>query len=141
MYSQGHLQEALKKTGWIFTYQTFLNGPHLRLAITHPELGKNIGYYAKKAPAIICPIEANQKQAEDISEMLSKFIRSTDEITELQENIQYHTKIITRLIKTIHEQFSSVSAYCQIGIHTVDGQIGISPIIRGDEHKVSFNLN
>jgi hypothetical protein len=136
------VQEALRKTGWIFTYHTVLNGvPQLRLAVAHPELGNNIGLYGEKGPAIIYPIEANETQAKFISNSLLKEIRSNGEIAELQESIQYHARIIAILIKALHEHFPSVSDYCQVGVHTAEGRKGISPIIRGDERDVSFNLS
>lgn len=128
-------------TGWIYTYMTpTQEGMRLRLAISHPSIGDGLWIRQTNDPAIICPVEASKEQAEEIGEIMKECIKPFNDFSNIQESIKYHTKIIASLIQTMQPEFPSISQYFQIGIHTVEGGKGISPIIRGNESNISFPL-
>lgn len=132
---------GLESTGWIFSYTTIKNkSPKLRLGIIHPSVGDVLGLYEENYPAIIGPHEATEKQVEAIAVFLNERIRPMKEFTELQDSVQYHWNILATLLRTIQPKYPSISSYSQVGIHTIDGQMGVSPILRETESTISIKL-
>ena len=131
----------IEMTGWIFTYTTLVeNEPKLRVGIVHPSIGDVLGLYEINHPALICPVEATRGEANAISDFLLKAIKPSKEFATSSESIQYHWSIIATLIRKIQPTHPSMSPYSQIGIHTLDGQTGISPIVKDDESNITIEL-
>ncbi len=131
----------IELTGWIFTYTTLVeNKPKLRLGIMHPLIGDEIGLYEDNNPALICPVEATKEEADIISDFLLKAIKHSKDFSTLSESIQYHWSVIAKLTREIQPKYPSMSPYSQIGIHTIDGLIGISPILKDDKSNITIKL-
>ncbi len=128
-------------TGWIFTYVASVdNKPKLRLGIVHPAIGEELALYPDNHPALICPVEATKEEAEVIGDVLTKAIKPSEDFSSLTESIQYHWNVIAALIRELCPKYPSISSYSQIGIHTIDGRLGISPILKDNESKVTLQL-
>lgn len=132
----------IELTGWLFTYVTVEDdNPKLRLGMFHPSLGDDLALYEENYPAAINPHEVTEETADIIIDFLKKKIRPVNKFTELQDSIQYHWSIIATLIQKIQPMFPSISSYSQIGVHTLEGLTGISPILKKAESKVSITLS
>ena len=121
-------------TGWIYSYITTLNdAPKLRLDVVHPSLGEGLARWEENKAAIICPYEASKEEADEIIAILNKAIKPSTEFATVEESYRYHGQIIGALIRQIQPKHPSVSRCHQIGIHKLDGSMGISPIIKINE--------
>ena len=121
-------------TGWVYSYLTILNdAPKLRLDVVHPSLGEGLVRWEENKAAIICPCEANKEEADEIIAILNKAIKPSTEFATVEESYRYHGQIIGALVRQIQPKYPSVSRCYQIGIHKLDGSMGISPIIKIDE--------
>jgi len=134
-------EEDIQMTGWIFSYITIDKGnPKLRLGIIHPTFGDVLGLYQENHPATICPHEATEEVVEEIGDFLKKKIKPFKEFTTLSDSIQYHWRLIARLIQKIQPVFPSISSHCQIGVHTLEGLKGISSILKDTDPSASIRL-
>ena len=121
-------------TGWIYSYKTILNdAPKLRLDVVHPSLADGLVRWKENKAASICPYEAIKEEVDEIIATLNKAIRPSTEFATVEESCQYHGQIISKLIREIQPKYPSVSRCYQIGVHKLDGSMGISPIIKIDE--------
>jgi len=121
-------------TGWVYSYITILNdAPKLRLDVVHPSLGEGLARWEENKAAIICPHEASKEEADEIIAILNEVIKPSTEFATVEESYRYHGQIIGALIRQIQPKYPSVSRCYQIGIHKLDGSMGISPIIKIDE--------
>ena len=135
-------EEDIKMTGWIFTCTTVENNnPKLRLGIFHPSLSLDkLAFYEENYPAVINPHEATEEVVEEIVDFLKKKIKPFKEFTTLSDSIQYHWRLIARLIQKIQPVFPSISSHCQIGVHTLEGLKGISSILKDTDPSASIRL-
>lgn len=121
-------------TGWIYSYITILNdAPKLRLDMVHPSLGEGLARWEENKAATICPYEASKEDADEIIAILNKVIKPSVEFATVEESYQYHGQIVGKLIRQIQPKYPSISRRYQIGMHKLDGSMGISPIIKIDE--------
>jgi len=142
-----YIEENIEKTGWIFSYVTYnKEAPAdcpwaLRLALIHPS-GNIIGsqHLPNNYPIVIDPIEANQEEADDITTSLNDLVKPSEQFKTVEESIQYHGLQIADLIQTIAPNYDSISRFCQIGAHTLDGRKGISKVVKPGDTEVSIHL-
>jgi len=121
-------------TGWVYSYITILNdAPKLRLDMVHPSLGEGLARWEENKAAIICPYEASKEEADKIIATLNKVIKPSVHFATIEESYRYHGQIIGELIRQIQPRYPSISRCYQIGIHKLDGSMGISPITKIDE--------
>ena len=145
--SRKYVEETIEKTGWIFSYATFEEGTFdtatlvLRLGVIHSS-GNILGqrYLKDNCPYIIYPAEARDKEAEAIGTAIRAQIKPSDQFKTIRESIQYNGLEIAALIQDISPNFPSISPYCQIGAHTLDGRTGISKVVNPGASKVSIRL-
>ncbi|MGD9131960.1 MAG: hypothetical protein PVH73_10380 [Candidatus Bathyarchaeota archaeon] len=131
----------IEMTGWLFTYRTFIDSkPKLRLCVVHPSVGEKMAAYEDNHPALICPVEAVQEEADAIGAALLELTKPSKDFASLSESIQYHYRVVATLIRELHPKYPSISSYLQVGIHTIDGLRDISPVIK-DEGSVTFHLH
>jgi len=134
-------EQNIKLTGLIFTYKTVQDSDaKLRLGIIHPSLGNKIGLHEENCPALISPFEATEEDVDSIVDFLKKAIKPFREFTTLSDSIQYHWLVIAKLIQRIQPAFPSISSYCQIGVHALDGLRGISSVLKDTDLSASINL-
>jgi hypothetical protein len=127
-------------TGWIFTYLANIeNKPILRLAMVHPSVGEGIGFFEENKPATIYPFGASQGQVDALRKILEDNIKPFKEFQTLNDSILYHATVIRAFIAGMQPMFSSISPYCQIGVHTWDGYKGISEILKEND-PLDFDL-
>ena len=87
---------------------------------------------------MIAPLEANQEEADDITTSLNDLVKPCEQFKTVEESIQYHGLQIADLIQTIAPKYPSISRYCQIGAHTLDGRKGISAVVKpGDTERIN----
>jgi len=142
-----YIEENIEKTGWIFSYITYdkeapADWPWaLRLALIHPSVNI-IGSprLPNNCPIMIAPIEANQEEADDITTSLNDLVKPSEQFKTVEESIQYHGLQIADLIQTIAPNYDSISRFCQIGAHTLDGRKGISKVVKPGDTEVSIHL-
>jgi hypothetical protein len=143
-YQKGFWRNATRDidmTGWLFTYETFIDSkPKLRLGIVHPSIGEKMAVYEDNHPALICPVETSKKESDAIGSVLSEVTKPSKDFASLSESIQYHCRVVATLIRELHPKYPSISSYSQIGIHTIEGRKGISPILK-DKTKVTIQLH
>ena len=145
--SRKYVEETIEKTGWIFSYVTFAEGtfdtgtPMLRLGVIHSS-GNILGqrYLIDNFPYIIYPAEARDEEAGAIATVIGAQIKPSDQFKTIRESIQYNGLEIAALIQDISPNFPSISPYCQIGAHTLDGRTGISKVVNPGASKVSIRL-
>lgn len=134
-------ERDIEMTVWIFSYMTLKDGrPKLRLDILHPTFGDMFARYEENHPVLIGPHEATEKEVAGISDFLKKKIKLSREFSALSDSIQYHWSIIASLIRKIQPAFPSISSYSQVGVHTLDGFVGVSHILKDDESNVTIKL-
>lgn len=127
-------EDEIAMTGWIYSYKTILNdAPKLRLDVVHPSLGDGLVRWEENKAAIIFPYEASKAEADKIIGIFNQVIKPSTEFATVEESCRYHGQIIGELIGQIQPKYPSVSRCYQIGIHKLDGSMGISPIIKIDE--------
>jgi hypothetical protein len=140
-------EKSVENTGWIFSYLTFAEGtfdtgtPTLRLGVIH-RFGNIIGrrHLVTDHPYVIPPYGATQEDLDKIINFLKESIKSSNQFETLRDSIEYHWSIIGELIRTIQPAFRAISAYCQIGVHTLDGYAGISSILQDTDTGASITL-
>ncbi len=139
----GRAAHYIEKTGWIFSYTTVHNGaPNLRLAIAHPDTGKRVmGLYKEHDPAVIYPAEATKEQAQDIHDVLSEGIEPFEQSKSVDKSIKHHWTVVMKAVHACAHTFPSVSSYLQIGVHTLDHRVAISPIVKDTEKAVSLDFD
>ena len=125
-------EQDIEKTGWILSYYTIDNeNLKLRLGMIHPSVGDGLKIMlSENHPWVILPSEATEDYANEFVESLTKEIEPCDQFETLFGSIRHHWLLIARLIRTMHPEFPSISPDCQIGVHTLDGQVGISSILK-----------
>jgi hypothetical protein len=146
-FPKHYVEEIVEKTGWIFSYVTFAEGrfdkgtPMLRLGVIHPSM-EIIGrqHLADDFPVTISPIEATQEEASDIDVFLNNVVKPIEQFKTIKDSIQYHGLQVAELMQKISPDFPSVSPYCQVGVHTLDGRTGISKFVKPGDTKVSIRL-
>ena len=145
--SRKYVEETIEKTGWIFSYVTFAEGtfdagtPVLRLGVIHPS-GNILGqrHLRDNCPYVIYPAEARDEDAEAIGKALGAQIKPSEQFKTIRESIQCNGLEIAALIQDISPNFPSISPYCQIGAHTLDGRRGISKVVNPGATKISIRL-
>ncbi len=142
-----YIEETIGKTGWIFSYTTPAEEtfdeetPVLRLGVIHPS-GNIVGrrHLMDNCPYVIYPAAASEEDAEAIGKVLGAQIKPIEQFKTIRESIQYNGLEIAALIQDISPNFPSISPYCQIGAHTLDGRTGISKVVNPRATKVSIRL-
>lgn len=126
-----------KSTCWLFTYLSVVeNFPTLRLSLVHPQFDDVIALYEKNRACVIMPMEFSEDESQKITSMINDSIKQLEDISKIHENIQYHSKLLSSIIKTISQKNESVSSSFQVGIHALDGKIGISPIVENETFSI-----
>jgi hypothetical protein len=141
-------EKSIKSTGWIFSYVTFAEGTldkgtqTLRLGVIRSS-GNIIGrrYLVNDYPYVIPPYRTTEEDFDLITSFLKKEIKSADQFETLPDSIEYHWSLLAKLIRTIQPDFLSISPYCQVGIHTLEGFTGISSILKDTDTDASIKLN
>jgi hypothetical protein len=139
------LPEYIKKkdiemTGWFLTYQAMeKENPVIRCAIIHPTYDYKLYIIPENKGAVIAPIEANENVAEIINQCINENIKPIDDLSQLNDSIAYNCSWIQGMLETLSKDFKSICSSYSIGVHLVDGKIGISDIIR--DGKLSLNIN
>lgn len=146
-FPKQYVEKTIEKTGWIFSYLTHAEGtfdggtPALRLGMIHPSqniIGRR--HLADNFPIAIYPFEAGEEDANDIFHSLKDLIKPIEQFKEIEDSIQYHGLQIAQLIQNISPSFPSISSYCQVGAHTLDGRTGTSAVVKPGDTKVSIHL-
>jgi hypothetical protein len=127
-------EDDIRLTGWIYSYKTFLDEiPTLRLDVVHSSLGDGLARWEENKAAIICPYEAKEEDAIEITTNFDKTIRPSAEFTTVGDSCLYHAQKIAELIRQIQPKYPSVSRCYQTGVHMLDGSMDISSIVKIDE--------
>ena len=130
----------IEATSWLLTYMTPVdNSPTLRLALIHPQFNDEVALYKKNTCCVIMPAESTPEECDRITNLVHSQIKLLEDISMINENISYHVTLIREVIKVVSEKYKSVSRFFQIGIHTIDGKMGISAIIKNG--PLSINLS
>jgi len=130
----------IEATSWLLTYMTPIrNAGTLRLALIHPQFGDKIAVCQKNKSCVIMPADSTPEQSEHVTNIVNSQIKPLEEPTRINENIDYHVALIRGVIKGVSQDHRSVSQSFQIGIHTIDGRMGISCIT--EDGSFSVNLS
>jgi hypothetical protein len=141
-------EQSIKNTAWLFSYGTYREGLVtqgtliLRLGVVG-YAGDIIGrrHLVDNYPCVIPPPEATEQDTANITAVLQKFIKPIDHFGTLSENIDYHSNVIVNIIRYYQPKFRTISSSCQMGVFTLHGFFGISPIIKATDGKISMVLN
>ncbi|MGZ4903030.1 MAG: hypothetical protein ACXV49_06645 [Halobacteriota archaeon] len=138
----GRVAHHIEKTGWIFSYTTSDNQiSKLRLAVAQPGAGKRaMGLYKEHDPAVIYPAEATKEQAQEIYDVLRENLAPFEQSNSIDESVRHHWGVVTRVVRVSARMFPSVSSYLQIGVHTLDHRVAVSPIVKDTERAVSLDF-
>jgi len=128
------IREVINTTGWLLTYLTQVEEkPILRLALIHPKFKYVPALYKKNKPCVIMPFGANGKVTKLVLDTIKKNIKPLGNVSEIQDNIIYHTGVIKGIISSVSKNFQSVSPTFHIGVHTIDGKMGISTRVENEK--------
>lgn len=126
----------IKTTSWLLTYTTSVHrSPVLRLALIQSD--DKIVCYDKNKSCVIMPSDSTHEEVERVASLVDGKIRPLHELAIRDENVSYHVALIRAVIKGVSQNHESVSQSFQIGIHTIDGKMGIS----GISENGSFSLS
>jgi len=133
-------EKWFEPTCWLLTYMTIIDKfPGLRLALIHPQFNHDIALYEKYMPCVVMPRDSTPEELEFIAEFVNGKIKPLEDISKIEENIIYHVGLIQKVIRDVSEKHDSVSQSFQIGVHVIDGSIGISPIIKANRFSINFH--
>lgn len=130
----------IEATSWLLTYMTPVdNSPTLRLALIHPQFNDEIALYKKNTCCVIMPAESTLEECDRITNLVHSQIKLLEDISTIHKNIRHHVILIREVIKVVSEKYQSVSEFFQVGIHTIDGKIGISAIIKNGPFSINLS--
>jgi hypothetical protein len=144
-FGDARVRESLKQTGWMFTYLGCDDPKHvarentfLRLGIYHPDVSeKQRGIIPTGKAAVLMPSGTTQEQFEDMSAAANEGLRTGEDLSDFQQNLQYHIQFVAALIRTVSEWNQTVSPTFQVGVHSWTYGSGISNIA-GDGRPLSL---
>lgn len=132
--------KCIKITSWMFTYNTLVNGSRrLRLTLFHPQFNDMQVSYEKNKCCLVMPNDATKEEAEKIASFVNEEIIPLEDISQINENINYHVTLLYEVIKAVSEYHDSVSRSFQAGVHFVDGKMGISRIIDNEPFPLTLS--
>jgi len=132
-------QKEIDMTGWLLTYQAIEKGNQvIRCAIIHPSLNYKLNLVFENKGVSIAPYEANENVANLINKLINESIKPIDDLSQLDENIQYNCGWIQGMLEQLSTNYDSICSTYSIGVHTIDGGIGISDIIK--DGKLSLKI-
>lgn len=134
------IKKVSDMTGWLLTYSTLIKKkPILRLALLHPQFNYELALYGKNKACVIIPFEADEGVAEAVSDTINKKIKPLENISEIEESISYHSALIKKIVSTVSKNFESVSPTFHIGVHSIDGRMGISTRVENETFSISMS--
>ncbi|MBA7501464.1 hypothetical protein ES706_00034 [subsurface metagenome] len=134
------IKKVIDMTGWLLTYKTLVGKkPILRLALLHPQFNYELALYGKNKACVIMPFEANEETTEAVSDTINKKIKPLENISKIKENISYHSALIKQSVSTVSKNFESVSPTFHIGVHSIDGKMGISTRVENEKFSISIS--
>ena len=138
---------SLKQTGWMFTYfgcddptNLCAENTSLRLGIYHPDISERQRAIIAPGNAMaLMPSGTTQEQFDAISEAANQGIKTTDELTNFPESLQYHVPLVAALVRTVSAWNETVSPTFVVGVHSRLHGTGISNVA-GDGAPFSLTV-
>lgn len=120
----------LDQTGWMFSYRTQINNKTLlRLAVIHPSIDNELGLILANKAKTIMPSGVSENQANSFEEILNSSMQSLNELPNIQENIIHNVSIIKAVMKGVSDVSETVSSSFYVGIHFLDNNKQVLPMI------------
>lgn len=134
------IKKATNMTGWLLTYKTLVvKKPILRLALLHPQFNYKLALCKKNKASVIMPLGANEEITKVVSNTINKKIKPLENISEVKENISYHSALIKQIISIVSKNFKSVSPTFHIGVHSIDDKMGISTQVENKTFSIRLS--
>lgn len=133
-------EDQIKKTGWLFTYITEDKGQFdVRIAMVHGSwIEEKIRLLYKGSAMVIAPVDGTDEEAQRLSEILTKELKTTDELPDHSNSIAYHVPLLQSIFKHVSEICDSVSESFHVAVHTSYAQMMISKEISAYTTKLQF---
>ncbi len=138
--NQEWAKQQIQKTGWMFTYPTVIDDhATVRIAMLHGSWDSDdLGLLCKGMAKVFAPVDGTGEEAQRLSDILTKHLKTTDELPDLSESISYHIPFLQTLFNLASESYDSVSKSFHIAVHTNDGRMLISSKISTSSGNVTF---
>jgi len=133
-------EAQIRKTGWMFTYMTEEDGQvAVRIAIVHGSWNDDgIRLLYKGTAMVLVPFDGSPEEAQRLSDILTKNLKTTDELSDFAESASYHIPILQEVFKYASRSCSSVSENFHVAVHSTDGQMLISNEVSGSTTNVQL---
>lgn len=135
-WDDDRVRGSLKQTGWMFTYfgcddptNLCAENTSLRLGIYHPDISeRQRGIIAPGNAIVLMPFGTTQEQFDAISEAANQALKTSDELPNFEENLQYHVPLVAALIRTVSDWNETVSPTFVVGVQSRLHGAGISNV-------------